>query len=186
MGSSCRPRPSPGFVAHSFSTQDSDGIACSCQHAFSVAACNSGRIERTGATRSGTRGLFAGHGKRQGVAVSGSGYGVRSEQRASDTYWAKILQRSCRIRTIRNAPCQGRALVRSSTFANLRTGWACMQYPVELANRILDLLKDEESRDAISAIKIAMILLPVKPSARLLNILNETPQALEEFGVATR
>jgi hypothetical protein len=61
-----------------------------------------------------------------------------------------------------------------------------MQYPVELANRILDLLKDEESRDAISAIKIAMILLPVKPSARLLNILNETPQALEEFGVATR
>lgn len=61
-----------------------------------------------------------------------------------------------------------------------------MQYPVELANRILALLKDEESRDAISALKIAMILLPVKPSSRLLSILSETPQALEESDVTAR
>ena len=39
-----------------------------------------------------------------------------------------------------------------------------MQTPVELAQKILSILDREVPRDAISALKIAMILLPVSPT----------------------
>jgi len=55
-----------------------------------------------------------------------------------------------------------------------------MQETIDLAKKILSVLEHEETRDAIRAMKIAMIMLPLKPSSKLLNILNETPQVLEE------
>lgn len=61
-----------------------------------------------------------------------------------------------------------------------------MRTSLELAEKVLAVLENEETRDAISALKIAMILLPVKPSARLLSILNETPQVPEESVLEAR
>jgi hypothetical protein len=53
-----------------------------------------------------------------------------------------------------------------------------MQAPIELANKILSVLEHEDPRDAISALKIAMILLPVKVSPSRLP--DEVLQAHEE------
>jgi len=56
-----------------------------------------------------------------------------------------------------------------------------MQQPVELANKILSVLEREDFHDAVSALKIAMILLPVKANPSTFP--NETPQAPEESAV---
>lgn len=40
-----------------------------------------------------------------------------------------------------------------------------MQVPVELANKVLSVLEHENFYDAASALKIALILLPVKPNS---------------------
>jgi hypothetical protein len=53
-----------------------------------------------------------------------------------------------------------------------------MKTPVELANKILSVLEHENSHDAISALKIAMIQLPVKVSSS--RLLDEVLQAHEE------
>jgi hypothetical protein len=53
-----------------------------------------------------------------------------------------------------------------------------MQTPVELANKILSVLEHEKFHDAVSALKIAMILLPLPPSS--LSIPSETLQVHEE------
>jgi hypothetical protein len=54
-----------------------------------------------------------------------------------------------------------------------------MQAPLELANKLLSILEHENTRDAIDALKIAMILLPIKLSASS-TIRDETAQASEE------
>jgi hypothetical protein len=55
-----------------------------------------------------------------------------------------------------------------------------MQTPVELAQKILSVLDREPPRDAISALKIAMILLPVSPTTEISIPLYEGPKAHEE------
>lgn len=54
-----------------------------------------------------------------------------------------------------------------------------VQAPIELANKILATLERANFRDAVSALKIAMILLPVPSSS--LSIPRETPQVHEEL-----
>jgi len=53
-----------------------------------------------------------------------------------------------------------------------------MQTPIELANKILSVLEREKFHDAVSALKIAMILLPLPPSS--LNTPRETLQVRGE------
>lgn len=53
-----------------------------------------------------------------------------------------------------------------------------MQLPVELATKILSVLEREKFSDAVSALKIAMILLPLPSSS--LSIPSETLQVHEE------
>lgn len=49
-----------------------------------------------------------------------------------------------------------------------------MQASVEIAQRVLAVLEREKFRDAVNALKIAMILLPLPPSS--LSVPSETPQ----------
>lgn len=53
-----------------------------------------------------------------------------------------------------------------------------MQASMELANKILSVLEREKFRDAVNALKIAVILLPLPPSS--LSIPSETLRVHEE------
>ncbi|SPE27625.1 hypothetical protein SBA5_60032 [Candidatus Sulfotelmatomonas gaucii] len=59
-----------------------------------------------------------------------------------------------------------------------------MRHPVELAEKILALLEHEDFRDAVKALKIATILLPLPLSS--LSVPSETAQVLEESAVEVR
>jgi|HubBroStandDraft_1064217.scaffolds.fasta_scaffold1078197_1 hypothetical protein len=54
-----------------------------------------------------------------------------------------------------------------------------MQSQIELALKLLSVLERENFRDAVNALKIAAILLPLPPPSSL-SIPSETPQVHEE------